>query len=210
MAKDTVLRELLAARAVAVIRMTDPARLAEVAAAFREGGVTALEVTMTVPGAVGIIRALARERTRALVGAGTVLDAGRPLRSSRPGRISSSRRSSTGLRSRPAARPESSSRRALLRRPRSSRPGGPGPTSSRSFRRLRSGRFFRDVRGPLPDVRLMPTGGVTVENARGLFGRRRRTVGIGTALVDEKMVEADEWEALTVRAGRLVESLRGV
>ena len=77
MAKDKVLEGLLASKVVAVIRMTDPARLAAVAAALREGGVRALEVTMTVPGAVEIIRRMARGKAPGvLIGAGTVLDAG--------------------------------------------------------------------------------------------------------------------------------------
>ncbi|TFG55023.1 MAG: 2-dehydro-3-deoxyphosphogluconate aldolase, partial [Candidatus Aminicenantes bacterium] len=50
MTKDKVLNGILAAKAVAVIRMTDAAKLAKAAAALRKGGVTALEVTMTVPG----------------------------------------------------------------------------------------------------------------------------------------------------------------
>ena len=70
--------------------------------------------------------------------------------------------------------------------------------------------FFRDLRGPLPEVRLMPTGGVTVENARDFLAAGAALVGIGTALVDAKTVEAGDWAAITARARRLVESLRGV
>jgi 2-dehydro-3-deoxyphosphogluconate aldolase/(4S)-4-hydroxy-2-oxoglutarate aldolase len=56
----------------------------------------------------------------------------------------------------------------------------------------------------------MPTGGVTVENAGEFIAAGAALVGIGTALVDAKTVEAGDWEALTVRARRLVGSLRGV
>jgi 2-dehydro-3-deoxyphosphogluconate aldolase/(4S)-4-hydroxy-2-oxoglutarate aldolase len=70
--------------------------------------------------------------------------------------------------------------------------------------------FFRDLRGPLPHIRLMPTGGVTLENARELLEAGACCVGIGTALLDKKMIDADDWEALASRARRLVESLRGL
>jgi len=60
---------------VAVIRMKDPGRLRAVVDAMAEGGVRALEVTMTVPGAVDLIRTLASSLPDGfLLGAGTVTD----------------------------------------------------------------------------------------------------------------------------------------
>jgi 2-dehydro-3-deoxyphosphogluconate aldolase/(4S)-4-hydroxy-2-oxoglutarate aldolase len=56
----------------------------------------------------------------------------------------------------------------------------------------------------------MPTGGVTLENARDFIVAGASAVGIGTALVDRTAVEAGDWEALTVRARRLIESLGGL
>ena len=46
--------------------------------------------------------------------------------------------------------------------------------------------FFKDVRGPLPHVRLMPTGGVTRENAGEWIRAGAVAIGVGTALVDRK------------------------
>jgi 2-dehydro-3-deoxyphosphogluconate aldolase/(4S)-4-hydroxy-2-oxoglutarate aldolase len=56
----------------------------------------------------------------------------------------------------------------------------------------------------------MPTGGVTLENAREFLAAGACCVGIGTALLDKKMIDADDWEALASRARRLVGSLRGL
>jgi 2-dehydro-3-deoxyphosphogluconate aldolase/(4S)-4-hydroxy-2-oxoglutarate aldolase len=67
--------------------------------------------------------------------------------------------------------------------------------------------FFRDLRGPLPQVRLMPTGGVTLENARDFLAAGACCVGLGTALVDARAVETGDWEALEARARRLMASL---
>src|SRR5437899_10915914 len=65
---------------VAVIRLKDPARLRAVVDAMAEGGVRALEVTMTVPGAVELIRELAPTLPQGLLlGAGTVTDAATAL-----------------------------------------------------------------------------------------------------------------------------------
>jgi 2-dehydro-3-deoxyphosphogluconate aldolase/(4S)-4-hydroxy-2-oxoglutarate aldolase len=67
--------------------------------------------------------------------------------------------------------------------------------------------FFKDMRGPLPLVRLMPTGGVTIENARDFLAAGACCVGLGTALVDARSVEAGDWVGIEDRARRLMASL---
>src|SRR6185503_4778769 len=59
---------------VAVVRITDRTRLRAAVDAIGEGGVSAIEITTTVPDAIDVIRELARALPAALVGAGTVLD----------------------------------------------------------------------------------------------------------------------------------------
>ena len=56
----------------------------------------------------------------------------------------------------------------------------------------------------------MPTGGVTLENARSFIEAGACAVGIGTALIDTKAVEAGDWDSLTEKARRLVDSLGGL
>ncbi len=211
MTKDKVLEGLLAAKVIAVIRMKDAARLAAAAAALREGGVTALEITMTVPGAVEIIREMARTKEPGtLVGAGTVLDAGTATEVIAAGAdfvVSPITDQDMVLACREA--------RVLVA------PGAFTPTEIVAA--WRSGadivkvfpatslgpQFFRDLRGPLPLVRLMPTGGVTIENAREFLAAGACCVGIGTALVDARVVEAEDWGEIEARARRLVAALAG-
>jgi 2-dehydro-3-deoxyphosphogluconate aldolase/(4S)-4-hydroxy-2-oxoglutarate aldolase len=56
----------------------------------------------------------------------------------------------------------------------------------------------------------MPTGGVTLENARSFIEAGACAVGIGTALIDTKAIEAGDWDSLTEKARRLVDSLGGL
>src|SRR5215212_9321143 len=73
--RAAVTAQIEALGVVAVIRLKDPAKLRAVVDAMAEGGVRALEVTMTVPGAVDLIRTLAASLPDAfLLGAGTVID----------------------------------------------------------------------------------------------------------------------------------------
>ncbi len=61
-------------------------------------------------------------------------------------------------------------------------PGKPAPTSSRCFPRRRSGpAFIKDVQAPLPQIKLMPTGGVTLANAGEWIKAGRVAVGVGSA-----------------------------
>jgi 2-dehydro-3-deoxyphosphogluconate aldolase/(4S)-4-hydroxy-2-oxoglutarate aldolase len=212
MTKVEVLKGLLDSKAVAVIRMTDAAKLAKAAAALRKGGVTALEVTMTVPGAVEIIRAMARDKgPGVLVGAGTVLDAGTASDVIAAGAdfvVSPIADGDIIMACREAEIPVV--------------PGAFTPTEIVAAWRAGADivkvfpatslgpQFFRDLSGPLPQIRLMPTGGVTIENAREFLAAGACCVGIGTALLDKKLIDADDWEGLASRARRLVESLRGL
>ena len=209
MTRDQVLDALLAAKVVAVIRMKDAARLAGTAEALRRGGVTAIEITMTVPGAVDIIRELARTKAPGqLIGAGTVLDVGTaadvigagadfvvsPITD--PATIETCR--AEGVLVAPGAFTPTEIVAAWRA----------GADIVKVFPATSLGpQFLRDLRGPLPQIRLMPTGGVTIENARDFLAAGACCVGIGTALVDRRDVEAGDWAALEARARRLMASL---
>jgi 2-dehydro-3-deoxyphosphogluconate aldolase / (4S)-4-hydroxy-2-oxoglutarate aldolase len=209
MTRDKALEGLLAAKAVAVIRMKDAARVATTADALRRGGVTAVEITMTVPGAIRIIQEMAKAKAPGtLVGAGTVLDVKTAVEVITAGAdfvVSPVFDRDVVQACRDAG---------VL-----AVPGAFTPTEI--FTAWRAGadivkvfpatslgpRFFRDLRGPLPQVRFMPTGGVTLENAKDFLAAGASCVGLGTALVDAKTVERCDWQALETRARVLMASL---
>src|SRR5262249_18597388 len=67
--------------------------------------------------------------------------------------------------------------------------------------------FIRDVRAPLPQVKLMPTGGVTLDNAGDWIRAGAVAVGIGSALLDAKAIEDGRYDAITANARRVVENV---
>ena len=210
MKRERTLEAILAEKVIAVIRMTDAARIFHVLEALRKGGIKLLEITMTVPGALDIIQKLAVAKpTGVLIGAGTVLDADTaaaaiwsgadfvvsPLAD--PGMIAACRTHETLVA--PGAFTPAEIVAAWDR----------GADLVKVFPATSLGpQYFRDLRGPFPQLRLMPTGGVSIENARAFIEAGASAVGIGTALVDKKAVAAGEWDVLSERARRLVESLR--
>jgi 2-dehydro-3-deoxyphosphogluconate aldolase/(4S)-4-hydroxy-2-oxoglutarate aldolase len=70
--------------------------------------------------------------------------------------------------------------------------------------------FIRDVHGPLPGVKLIPTGGIRIDEAADWLRAGAAAVGIGGALVDAKAVAAGDLSALTVAAQRLVAAVRDI
>lgn len=68
--------------------------------------------------------------------------------------------------------------------------------------------FIKDVRAPLPQLKLMPTGGVSIENAADWLRAGAVAVGIGSALVDSTAVQAGDFAVLTQRAERLMANIQ--
>jgi 2-dehydro-3-deoxyphosphogluconate aldolase/(4S)-4-hydroxy-2-oxoglutarate aldolase len=195
---------------VAVIRLDDAGVLHEVAQALGEGGVRAIEVTLTVPRAVSLIEELARSLPcEYAVGAGTVLDAetarqvilagARFVVSPvfRPGFIEMCHRYDV------PAMPGCFSPSEILGA------WDAGADVVKVFPATPLGpSFFKDVRGPLPHVRLMPTGGVTRQNAGDWIRAGAVAIGVGTALVDRKAVAERRFDVIAANARAFVEEVR--
>ena len=70
--------------------------------------------------------------------------------------------------------------------------------------------FIKDVRAPLPQLKLMPTGGVSIDNAADWLRAGAVAVGVGSALVDAGAVKAGDFASITRRAERLVANVNEV
>ncbi len=209
MTRDEAIEIILTTKVIAVIRMRDAAKVASTAEAIRRGGVRAIEITMTTPGALDIIGELAGEkRTGVLIGAGTVLDAAMAAAVIRAGADF-------------VVSPVLNAEMIRVCRDHDTfvAPGAFTPTEIlaawregadvvKVFPASAAGpKYFKDLKGPFPDIRLMPTGGVTVENAAEFIKSGACCVAIGTALLDPDAMAKGDWEALTRKAGTLMEAL---
>ena len=194
---------------VAVIRMKDAGRLRAVIDAIAEGGVRAIEVTMSVPGAVGLIASLAPALPSSILfGAGTVLDA-----ATARAVIDAGARFVVS----PVFRREVID--ACHERDVAVAPGCFTPTEIldaheygadvvKVFPATALGpSYLKDVRAPLPQVRLMPTGGVTLDNAGEWIRAGAVAVGVGSALLDTKAIEEGQLDVLVNNARRIVASV---
>ena len=69
--------------------------------------------------------------------------------------------------------------------------------------------FIKAMRGPLPDVRLIPTGGVTPETARGYIAAGAWALGVGSELIGKGVMNDGGFESLRRRASDFAEAARG-
>lgn len=206
-----VCQQIEAIGVVPVIRATS-ARLALSAVdALVAGGLAVLEITLTVPDAIAVMREVAaRFGQSALIGAGTVLSAADAERAVQAGaRFIVS----------PGFDPEVVRAAHALDVP--VMPGVLTPTEIMAATRaaadwvkifpcsaLGGPRYLRSLRGPFPGLPMMPTGGVNVDNAAEYIAAGAVAVGIGSELVDPKELEAGQYASLSARARALVTSVR--
>jgi 2-dehydro-3-deoxyphosphogluconate aldolase/(4S)-4-hydroxy-2-oxoglutarate aldolase len=69
--------------------------------------------------------------------------------------------------------------------------------------------YLKDIRGPLPGVKLFPTGGITLENVPEVIEAGAVGCGVGGALVKKDLIAADRWDELEALAKRFVDTARG-
>jgi 2-dehydro-3-deoxyphosphogluconate aldolase/(4S)-4-hydroxy-2-oxoglutarate aldolase len=208
-ARESAVRTIQQLGVVAIIRMRDAGKLREVVDAIAEGGVRAIEVTMTVPDAVGLIAKLAASLpSTILLGAGTVTDAATTRKV-----IDAGARYVVS----PVFRRDVID--ACHERDVAAAPGCFSPTEIldahdygadivKVFPATALGPgFIKDVRAPLPQLRLMPTGGVTLDNAGDWIRAGAVAVGVGSALLDAKAIDEGRFEVLANNARRIVASV---
>jgi len=210
MTRLEVLETILSTKVIAVVRMAETEKLAKVVEAIKTGGVKAIEITMTTPQALEVIAAMAKKKTAdSLIGAGTVLDPETAVQAIHAG---------ADFIVSPITNFEMI--KVCRRYDKFVAPGAFTPTEIvaaweggadvvKVFPATSVGpKYFRDIKGPLPQVRLMPTGGVSIENAREFIDNGACCVAIGTALLDKKAIETENWDVLIRKAKALVDSLR--
>ncbi len=210
MPKDKTLSRIVDSGVVAVLRAPSGELLADVAEALAAGGVEAIEVTFTVPGAHRVIEHVAdRMGDRILLGAGTVLD-------SETARVALL----AGAEFIVAPTVNLEVIRICQRYDKAVMPGALTPTEVLTAwesgadivkvfpSELTGPGYLKALHGPLPQVRLMPTGGVNLETAADFLRAGASALGIGGALVEKKAVAAGNMQRIESLARQYVGIVR--
>ncbi|WP_117595552.1 bifunctional 4-hydroxy-2-oxoglutarate aldolase/2-dehydro-3-deoxy-phosphogluconate aldolase [Haloprofundus halophilus] len=203
--KQTAHARIVENGVVGIVRGVNPDRTIEVVDALVEGGVDTVEITADTAGVLDTLGAVAStfDRSEALVGAGTVLDsetaravllAGASFvvtPSFDPGVVETCNRYGAvvapGVQTpTEAVRAHEAGADLLKIFPASSL----GPD------------YVRSLGGPLPQLPLVPTGGVSLDNVEAYVEAGAAAVGVGSSLVDSEAIAAGAYDVLTERAER--------
>lgn len=208
--KDRNLQIILDTGIVAVIRAQSSEQLIHVVKALRDGGVKAIEITMTTPNALDVIHEVSKEyKDDCVIGAGTVLDAETARATMLAGAeyivsptlnldvIKICRRYSTII-----------------------VPGAYTPTEILSaweagadivkvFPATSLGAsYFKDVLAPLPQVRMSPTGGVDQNSVTDFIKAGAACVAVGGHLVSKKALAEKDWASITSAAASFIQKIK--
>lgn len=200
---------LAALGAVAVVRLPAADDALRVVAALHAGGVRAVEITVTTPGAIAVIAAVVRELgDAAVVGVGSVLDAETARQAVDAGAryvvspVFVAEVVAEAHRLGVAAMPGGFTPTEILHAHRS------GADMVKVFPSDALGpSFLKGVLAPMPFLRLMPTGGVTPSNVGEWLRAGAVAVGLGGALVDPTLVAAGDFAGITARARQVVDGI---
>lgn len=207
---DETLQAILSSGIVAIIRSDNPVGLVEAARALARGGIPAIEVTMTTPGALEAIASLAKQAAgEFIIGAGSVVDAG-AARAAIDAGAAFLVAPNVDL----AVIREARRRRTVVC------PGALTPTEVALAWRAGADivkvfpassvggpAYIRALKAPLPQVRLMPVGGVDASNTASYIRAGACAVGVGSSLVNAKRIAAADWDGLAAAARQYVDAV---
>ncbi len=211
LSKHEVLQRMREIGLVPVLRAESEEQALGLANAIADGGVPVLEVTMTVPGAIHVIRRLARDRPDILIGAGTVLDPETARMCILEG-------------AQFVVSPALNVKTVELCRRYSIAvlPGALTPTEVVTAWQagadvikvfpasaLGGAKYLKSLKAPLPQVDMIPTGGVSLATAQEFLEAEAFALGVGADLVDTKAYAAGAPERVTETARKYREIVRG-
>lgn len=205
-----IIDQLIHPGIIAVIRVRDEKQILPACQALVEGGVIALEITLTTRGALGAIRA-AREmfENEAVIGAGTVMH---------PGQCREVIEAGAQFIVSPITRPEivtaahASDRPVML--------GAYTPTEAQTVHEAGADfiKLFpadqlgpahvRALRAPLPHLKIVPTGGVNLDTAGDFLKAGCAALGVGSSLLTREILRTENWTELSRLAEEYVKIAR--
>ena len=210
MRKEEIVEKLREIGLVPVLRAESEEQALGIASAIADGGVTVLEITMTVPGAIRVMSRLTKERPDILIGAGTVLDAETARMCMLEGAqfvVSPALNLKTI---------EMCHRYSIPVLPGALTPtevvtawqAGADVIKVFPASALGGAKYLKSLKAPLPQVEMIPTGGVSLATAKEFLEAGSFALGVGADLVDTKAMAEGKPEKITESAKKYLEIVR--
>jgi len=211
MEKREVFNRMISEGLIPVIRVSSAQEAIDVSDALKAGGVTSIEITMTVQGAIDVIKDLTQKyKDEIIMGAGTVLDpeTGRAALLAGAQFIVS-----------PTLNPDLihlAHRYSAVVIPGTMTPTeilaawNAGADMVKVFPAAQLGgpEYLKAIKGPLPQILLVPTGGVNLQNAGAFIKAGAVALGVGGELVDKKALQEKKFHVITENAKAFLKAIR--
>jgi 2-dehydro-3-deoxyphosphogluconate aldolase/(4S)-4-hydroxy-2-oxoglutarate aldolase len=208
--KAAVVARIKAEGAVAIFRTSNAEQAVAAAEAAIAGGFRVVEITYGVPDAISVIKRLVQDHGNdVLVGAGTVLTAEQ---------VNAAVDAGAQFLVSPCVLPEmivAGAERDIVTIPGAFTPTeiynaySLGADLVKLFPAVRSGpEYLRAIRGPLPDIPIIPTAGVTTANAAEWLNAGAVALGAAGGVFDRAAIEKGDWATVTKLAGEFLAVVR--
>jgi 2-dehydro-3-deoxyphosphogluconate aldolase / (4S)-4-hydroxy-2-oxoglutarate aldolase len=211
MEKRDVFNRMVSEGLIPVIRVASAAEAIDVADAIKEGGVTLIEITMSVPGAIDAIKELTKKyKDDIIMGAGTILDP----ETGRAVLLAGAQFLVTPTLNLDLIQLAHRYSAVIV-------PGAATPTEILTAwnagadmvkvfpaGQLGGPEYIKALRGPLPQILYVPTGGVNLQNAGAFIKAGATALGVGGELVDKKAVKEKRFNIITENTRAFIKAIK--
>ncbi len=211
MEKREIFKRMVSEGLIPVIRVSSAAEAIDVAHAIKEGGVTLIEITMSVPGAMDAIKELSKKyKDDIIMGAGTILDP----ETGRTALLAGAQFIVTPTLNLDLIQLAHRYSAVIV-------PGAMTPTEILTAwnagadmvkvfpaAQLGGPEYIKALRGPLPQILYVPTGGVNLQNAGAFIKAGSTALGVGGELVDKKAVKEKKFNIITENTRAFLKTIR--
>jgi len=211
MEKREVFNRMISEGLVPVIRVTSASEAIDVSDAIKNGGVSFIEITMSVPGAIDVIKELTKKyKDEIIMGAGTVLD----TETGRAALLAGAQFIVSPILNLDLIHLAHRYSAVVI-------PGTMTPTEILTAwnagadmvkvfpaAQLGGPDYIKAIRGPLPQILLVPTGGVNLQNAGAFIKAGAAALGVGGELVDKKAIQERKFNIITENTKTFLKTIR--
>ena len=208
MSRTNILKQLLVTKIIAIIRLLESEPIFEIANALHRGGIKAIEITMGTPDTFEEINKLSQIEG-VIPGIGSVIHAKTAQAAIEAG---------AQFVVTPVSRPDVIQMAHKYDKPVLSGAMSPseilqayewGADVVKLFPAADFGlSYFKAVKAPMPHIPIMPTGGITVENAADWISNGAVCLGVGSSLMNKKLIEQRDFDSITIMARAMTEAIK--
>jgi len=211
MEKRDIFNRMISEGLIPVIRVTSAQEAMDVSDAIKEGGISLIEITMSVQGAIDVIKELTKKyKDEIIMGAGTILDP----ETARAALLAGAQFIVTPTLNLEVIQMAHRYSAVVV-------PGAMTPTEILTAwnagadmvkvfpaAQLGGPEYLKALKGPLPQILLVPTGGVNLQNAGAFIKAGASAIGVGGELVDKKAVKERTFNVITENARAFLKAVR--